>query len=87
MKEPIPDNNAFAAAELALRKGGSNLWFSDLSEEWQEFLVANTVETFDSYQLSMDEAAGNMIRIYQEIVAKNPAVKDQNPWETIVPGE
>lgn len=87
MKEPIPDNDEFEAAELALRKGGSNLWFSSLSEEWQEFLVANTVETFDSYQLSMDEAAGNMIRIYLEIVAKNPAVMDQNPWEVIVPGE
>ena len=87
MKEPIPDNNEFAAAELALRKGSSNLWFSGLSEEWQEFLVANTVETFDSYQLTMDEAASNMIRIYQEIVAKNPAIIDQNPWEVIVPGQ
>ncbi|WP_417517917.1 hypothetical protein [Marinobacter sp.] len=87
MKEPIPYNNEFVAAELALRKGGSNLWFSGLSEEWQEVLVTNTVETFDSYQLTMDEAAGNMIRIYQEIVAKNPVVMDQNPWKVIVPGE
>lgn len=87
MKDPSPDNNEFAAAELALRKRGSNLWFSGLSEEWQEFLVANTVETFDSYQLTMDEAASNMIRIFQEIVANNPAVMDQNPWEVIVPGQ
>ena len=69
MKEPIPNNNEFEAAELALRKGGSNLWFSGLSEEWQEFLVANTVETFDSYELTMDEAAVNMIRIYQELLS------------------
>lgn len=87
MKDPIPNNNEFEAAELTLRKGASNLWFSGLSEEWQEFLVANTVETFDNYQLSMDEAASNMIRIYQEIVAKNPAAMDQNPWEVIVPDE
>jgi len=72
---------------LALRNGGSNLWFSRLSEEWQEFLVANTVETFDSYQLTMDEAASDMIRVYQEIVANNPAVIDQYPWEIIVPGQ
>jgi hypothetical protein len=87
MKEPIPNNNELEAAKEALRKGASNLWFGGLSEEWQEFLVANTVEIFDSYQLSMAEAASRMIRIYQEIAAKNPEAMDQNPWEVILPSE
>ncbi len=51
MTEPIPCNNEFEAAEKALRDIGSNLWFGGLSEEWQDFLVSNTVECFDNYQL------------------------------------
>ena len=82
MNEPIPNNNEFEAAEIALRKVGSNLWFSNLSAEWQDFLVSNTLEHFDNYELSMQEAAISMISVFQKMVEMNPAIVDQNPWET-----
>ncbi|MBB5211414.1 hypothetical protein [Microbulbifer hydrolyticus] len=82
MKEPIPNNNEFEAAEIALRKIGSNLWFSSLSAEWQDFLVSNTLEHFDTYDLSMHQAATSMISVFQKIVEMNPAILEKNPWET-----
>ncbi len=87
MTEPIPNNNEVEAAEFALRKVGSNLWFSGLSGEWQDFLVSNTLEYFNTYQLSMHEAASNMVRVYQELVAKNPELLEQNPWQAKLIGE
>ena len=47
MTEPVPNNNEFNAAEAALRKIGSNMWFGSLNDEWQDFMVSNTVEIFD----------------------------------------
>ena len=82
MKEPIPNNNEFEAAEQALRKIGSNLWFAGLSEEWKDFLVSNTVEYFDTHQVSMQQAASSMIKVFHEIVEKHPEILQQNPWDT-----
>jgi hypothetical protein len=84
LTDPIFNNNEFEAAESSLRKIGSNLWFSGLSKEWQDFLISNTLEYFDSYQLSMHDAASNMIRVYQGLVAKNPELLEKNPWQAIL---
>jgi hypothetical protein len=80
MNEPIPSNNEFNAAEKALRRIGSNLWFGGLSEEWQDFLVSNTVECFDNYQVTMQEAANLIIGKYQQIVNSNPSILQLNPY-------
>ena len=82
MTEPIPGNNEFEAAEKALRDIGSNLWFGGLSEEWQDFLVSNTVECFDNYELTMQEAANAIIGIYQQLVSSDPSILQSNPWDT-----
>ena len=84
MKEPIPDNNEFEAAERALRKLGSNLWFGGLSKEWQDFLTSNTVEHFDTYHLTMEQAAADMVRIYRQLVSNNPSILEQNPWNVML---
>lgn len=84
MQEPIPDNNEFEAAERALRKIGSNLWFSGLSEEWQDFLTSNTVDHFDTYDLTMEQAATALIQVYQDLVSKSPGILEQNPWHVIL---
>ncbi|WP_067582010.1 hypothetical protein [Endozoicomonas ascidiicola] len=72
MSEPLPGNNELYAAEQALRKIGSNVWFSGLSDEWQDFLISNTVEHFDTYELSMHEAAMIMIQVFPEADRKQP---------------
>ncbi|MGO0305266.1 hypothetical protein ACTL6P_01450 [Endozoicomonas acroporae] len=82
MTEPIPGNNERNAAEAALRKIGSNLWFSGLSDEWQDFLVSNTVEHFDTYEQTMEEAAAGMVRVFQKLVNQDPDILQANPWET-----
>lgn len=81
MAKPIPGNNEFEAAEKALRAIGSNLWFGGLSDEWQDFLVSNTVECFDNYELSMEEAANALIGIYQKLVRADPSILQSNPWD------
>ena len=81
MQESIPNNNEFEAAESALRKIGSNLWFSSLSEEWQDFLTSNTVEHFDTYELTMEQAAAALVKVYQVLVSNNPRILEQNPWK------
>ena len=82
MKEPAENNNEFKSAEETLRKIGSNLWFSGLSEEWQDFLVSNTVEFFDTYEVSMHQAANKLISIYQVLVNADPSILQKNPWDT-----
>ena len=82
MSEPISGNNEFKTAEQALRKIGSNLWFGGLSAEWQDFLVSNTVECFDNYQLTMQEAANAIISIYQQMVNSDSSILQSNPWDT-----
>jgi len=84
MTETLPNNNEFNAAEAALRKIGSNLWFGGLTDEWQDFLVSNTVETFDTYELSIDQAAQKMIEVFQQLLAADPSLLNKNPWETKV---
>jgi hypothetical protein len=84
MTETLPNNNEFNAAEVALRKIGSNLWFGGLTDEWQDFLVSNTVETFDTYELSIDQAAQKMIEVFQQLLAADPSLLNKNPWETKV---
>ena len=81
MTEPIPGNNEFEAAETALRQIGSNLWFGGLSAEWQGFLTSNTVEFFDNYQVTMQEAANAIIGIYKKLVNADPSILLSNPWE------
>lgn len=81
MTESIPDNNEFDAAEEELRKIGSNLWFGGLSEQWQDFLVSNTVEFFDTYEVSMQQAASELIRIYKVLVSADPCILQENPWD------
>lgn len=87
MKEPVPYHNEFEAAERALRKIGSTLWFSGLSNEWQDFLAANTVEHFDTYQVTMEQSAADLVRIYQALVFKNPGILEQNPWNVTLANE
>lgn len=84
MKEPTPGNNEFKVAEKALRDIGSNLWFGGLSDEWQDFLVSNTLECFDSYQVTMQEAANAIIGIYKQMVNSDPSILQSNPWNTNV---
>lgn len=84
MLEAEPNNNEFEAAERALRSAGSNLWFSGLSDEWQDFLVSNTVEHFDTYVISIEQAANQMLQVYHQLVAGNPEILDQNPWEVTI---
>ena len=79
MKEPQVNNNEFQAAERELRKIGSNLWFGGLSDEWQDFLRSNTVECFDTYEVSMNEAAIEIIKIYQQMVSSNPDILKLDP--------
>ena len=79
-EEPTPDNNEFKAAEDALRKLGSNLWFGGLPEQWKDFLISNTVDFFDSYEVSMEQAARELIRVYRELIAANPDILQEDPW-------
>jgi hypothetical protein len=85
MSEPTPNNNEFDAAEKALRNIGSNLWFSGLSDEWQDFLIANTVETFDTYELSLDQAAQRLINFFQKVVSARPDLLELDPWKELPP--
>jgi hypothetical protein len=87
MMEPIPNNNEFEAAERALIKVGSNLWFSGLSEAWKDFLTSHTVEHFDTYETTMEQAAVSVLKVYQELVANNPEILNQNPQAVNVGGE
>jgi hypothetical protein len=80
VKDSIPNNNEFEAAEKSLRKIGSNMWFGGLTDEWQDFLASHTVEHFDTYEISMEQAAESVIRTYQRIVAADPRVVKSNPW-------
>ncbi|OOE60285.1 hypothetical protein BZG13_00370 [Salinivibrio sp. ML323] len=80
MDDPLPHNNELSAAEKSLRRIGSNVWFGGLSEEWQDYLISHTVETFDTYDMSMEKAASVLIQAYQEMVRFQPAVLDVNPW-------
>ena len=82
MTEPVPRNNEFGAAEEALRKAGSNLWFGGLSKEWQDFLIYNTVECFDNYEVNMLEAATWILDIYKKMVSADPGILQSNPWNT-----
>lgn len=79
-----PNNNEFDAAEQALRKIGSNLWFGGLSEEWKDFMRSQTVEQFDNYEISIEQAAANLIQVYQELVNNNPGILSQNPWSLLL---
>lgn len=87
MQEPIPNNNEFEAAERALRKIGSNMWFSGLSKEWQDFLTSNTVEHFNTYELTMEQAATALVQVYQELVSSNLGILEQNPWHATLGSE
>lgn len=82
---PQPNNNEFSAAEVALRKIGSNLWFSGLPEQWQNFLTSNTVELFDTYEITIEQAANRMIEVYQQLVSSNPEVLALDPWSLVQP--
>lgn len=81
MNEPVRENNEFEVAEITIRRIGSNLWFGGLSPEWQEFLVANTVEFFDNHEVSMLQAAQEVIRVYQILGNRDPSILNANPWE------
>jgi len=84
LTEAQPNNNEFEAAETALRKIGSNLWFGGLTEKWQEFLVSNTVEIFDTYELTLEQAANQMIEMFQQLVSADPSLLDKDPWSAII---
>jgi hypothetical protein len=84
MAEAEPNNNEFDTAEKELRKIGSNLWFSGLDDEWQDFLIANTGEYFDTYEVTMDQAARSLINVFQKLVNANPEILHQNPWKVVI---
>ncbi|WP_028765121.1 hypothetical protein [Shewanella colwelliana] len=60
-----PFNNEFGEAEKALRKIGSNLWFSGLPKDLQDYLVSNTVECFDTWDMSIEQAATQVISAFE----------------------
>jgi hypothetical protein len=74
----------FKEAERSLRKQGSNLWFGGLTPEWQEFLITNTVEFFNEYEATMDQAAAELIKVYSRLISADPSLKHKNPFETRV---
>ena len=80
MSYPTPKSDELEVAETAIRKIGSHLWFSDLTPEWQKFLVSNAVQTFEQYEVTMDQAARKMIEYYVEIVQDYPEPKKMNTW-------
>lgn len=78
----------FREAEDRLRWHGSNLWFGQLSRDWQEFLVANTVEFHNEYEATIDQAAQELLKVYRQLVTADPSITSKNPWETnMVPPE
>jgi hypothetical protein len=87
MSDPISYNNEFEAAEKAIRNLGSNSWFGDLTSHWQDFLVSHTVETFNRYEVTMDQAAQKLIEFYVEITLTCPEAKTMNPWEARLPAQ
>jgi hypothetical protein len=82
LTESKPNNNEFEAAEIALRKIGSKLWFGGLTDEWQDFLKSNTVEIFDTYELTLEQAASKMIEMFQRLLAADPSLLEKDPWAT-----
>jgi len=87
MSDPTPKSNEFKAAEMAIRKIGSQSWFDGLTPEWHDFLVSKTVETFGQYEVTMDLAAQKLIEFYVEIVQAYPEAKTMNPGEEHLPTE
>ena len=83
--DPTQKNSAFDAAEKAIREIGSDPWFDELTPEWQNFLVSNTVETFEQYAVNLDQAAQKLIEFYVEITLTYPEAKTMNPWESNIP--
>jgi len=79
-KDPVPNNEEYDAAERALRDTGSNSWFGTLQEDWQVVLICSTVECFDTYKVSMQEASSLIIKNYQQLVDINPKIMDEEPW-------
>jgi hypothetical protein len=82
MDELIPKNNEFAAAEKALRKLGSNLWFGGLTEEWKEYLCAHAVEVFDMFEMPISEAAQIVLNALTETSKLEPAIMQTPPSES-----
>lgn len=80
MKQPEPHNNEFKAAEQALRNIGSHLWFGGLPEAWQEYLIAHTVECFDNYEVTMDQAANAVLKVYQDWILAYENLLELDPW-------
>ncbi len=87
MSYPTPKSDEFKVAETAIHKIGSHLWFSDLTPEWQKFLVSNAVGIFEQYEVTMDQAARKVIEFYVEIVQAYPEAKTMNPWVENLPIE
>ncbi len=87
MSYPTPRSDELDAAKTALLKIGSHLWFSGLTLEWQKFLVSNTIEAFDQYQVTMEQAAQKLIEFYVETVQAYPKAKAMNPWKENLPIE
>ena len=80
MNDTTPNDSQSEAAEKAIRKIASDLWFGDLSTDWQHFLISHTVETVGEYGVTMDQAAQKLIEFYVEITLDFPEAKTMNPW-------
>ena len=87
MCDAIPNDNASAAAEKAICRLGSDSWFHDLTPHWQQFLVFHTVDTFNRYEVTMDQAAQELIEFYVETTLDHPEAKTMNPWEARLPAD
>ena len=85
MSYPTARTDELDAAETAICEIGSHFWFSGLTLEWQKFLVANTVETFDHYEVTMEKAAQKLFEFYVETVRAYPEAKTMNPWKENLP--
>lgn len=77
----IPAKTQAENPESSLRRAGSDLWFSGLGIDWQDFLVKQVELCAHQYQIPMDRAALAVLRVYQAIVIADPSVKEANPWK------
>ena len=87
MCDSDPDINAFEAAEKAICRLASDPWFRDLTPHWQDFLVSQTVETFNRYEVTVEQAAQKLIEFYVEVTLDHPEAKAMNPWKERLPAE
>lgn len=85
MSDTTPGQIGLQDAEAAIRKLATDGWFDGLTIDWQRFLVANTLETYRQYDITLDQAAQKLIEFYVETIQTYPGAETMNPWEEMLP--